>query len=584
MTERSGRRPFVRAAVFLVVAMVAIVASIQLIYHDRALPGVYIGDISVAGKTRGDIDQLVKEKTESAKTLTYTYQGESFEVPADEIGLQVDAKATAEEALKQGRRGGSEAILTPSKLGFVHDEVNPVYTFNRSALKDKLTDLTSEIGNPAEDATIVRTGTEFGIDPEKPGEAINVEQAVRDTRYQLEHLGSRVALKLEPDEPTIRADTLFPTKVFATAIASQPLAVKAGNQEFEVSPNRLASWVTFEQTDADDESRLIAESTLIRQIDDQLAITPNEISSLGPTKPTLRADIDREEVGKYVPELAGAVDQPPVNARLGFADGHIVISGEPEDGTVVDRPAAVDALVAAGKRPDHRAEIAIVAKRADIRQETLASLGIKTQIGKATTTFGGSPVNRTYNIGVGARKFDGVVIKPGEEFSFNEVLGDVGPETGYRPELVIKENKTVPEYGGGLCQVSTTMFRAALASGLPITARTNHSYAVHYYAPIGMDATIYPPYPDMRFRNNTPGNILVQTSQAGTSLTYEFYGTSDGRTSDSEIISIDATEEGGGTASFRYTVTGGPEPIDRVFYSSYKPRASFPVAGEKSLN
>lgn len=583
MSEHSDRRPFLRAGVLLGVGIVALLASIQLIYLGKALPGVYIGNESVAGRSSSDIAQLVTEKADKLKTLTFTYQDQKFEIPAGEVGFEINAPATAAKAMAQGRQGGFESALTPSLLGFSKDEINPVYTLNDAQLKQKLTELTADIGNPAEDARLVRKGTEFQVQPERSGEAIDVNQAVRDALYQVEHLNGTVALTLQPDQPTIKADTLLPAKAFATAIASQPLSVKAGDRDFKIPPSRLASWVTFVPV-TNNETPLVASGTLVPKITAALGTSADEIPSLGPNRPTLQAQMDREEIGKYVPELAAQVDQTPVNARLGFADGKVVISGEPQDGTVVDRPAAVEAIASAAVRPDHQAVVPIVAKLADIRQETLDSLGIKTRIGTATTTFAGSPVNRTYNIGVGARKFNGVIIKPGEDFSFNTVLGDVGPETGYLPELVIKENATVPEYGGGLCQVSTTMFRTAMDAGLPITARTNHAYAVHYYAPIGMDATIYPPYPDLRFKNNTPGNILVQTSQAGTSLTYEFYGTSDGRTSDTEILHIAATEEGGGTASFRYVVNGGPDPIDRVFYSNYKPRSQFPKPGEKSLN
>jgi vancomycin resistance protein YoaR len=315
----------------------------------------------------------------------------------------------------------------------------------------------------------------------------------------------------------------------------------------------------------------------------ELGVTPDEIPTVSNAKPTLAATINREAVGLYVPQLADEVDRPPVNARLNFADGKLSIVGESQDGLVVDRSTAVSELAKAAKNREV-AQVKVVAKPAEIRQETLPKLGINTLIGSATTTFAGSPVNRTYNIGVGASKFNGILIKPGEEFSFNDVLGDVGPETGYREELVIKENKTVPEYGGGLCQVSTTMFRAAMAAGLPITARSNHAYAVHYYAPIGMDATIYPPYPDMKFVNNTKGYILVQTSQVGTSLTYQFFGTDDGRKAHTEIMSIAATEENGGTASFRYVVDGGPKPINQVFTSVYKPQKDFPQPGQRSLN
>jgi len=259
------------------------------------------------------------------------------------------------------------------------------------------------------------------------------------------------------------------------------------------------------------------------------------------------------------------------------------VAGQPRDGLVINRGEAVTQLAETLKQPERRtARLPIAAKPDDIRQETLPSLGITSLIGSSTTNFAGSPGNRTYNIGVGAAKFDSVLIKPGEEFSFNETLGDVGPETGYREELVILEKKTEKQYGGGLCQVSTTMFRAALAAGLPIMARTNHSYAVHYYAPIGMDATIYPPNPDMRFKNNSPGHILVQTRQVGENVTFDFFGANDGRQSTAEVMYINATEENGGTAAFRYTVQGGPEPINRVFYSTYKPKSEFPT--DDSLN
>jgi len=97
------------------------------------------------------------------------------------------------------------------------------------------------------------------------------------------------------------------------------------------------------------------------------------------------------------------------------------------------------------------------------------------------------------------------------------------------PELVIKENKTIPEYGGGLCQIATTNFRAALNSALPITERQSHSYAVQYYDPQGTDAAIYIPHPDLKFHNNTKNYILIQTSIYNNILTFEFYGTKDGR-------------------------------------------------------
>ena len=110
-----------------------------------------------------------------------------------------------------------------------------------------------------------------------------------------------------------------------------------------------------------------------------------------------------------------------------------------------------------------------------------------------------------------------------------KALGAVDESHGYLPELVIKEGKTIPEFGGGLCQVATTLFRAALATGLPITERQNHSYRVSYYEPAGTDAAVYDPQPDVRFINDTGNYVLIQTRTAKNDLYFEFWGVKDGR-------------------------------------------------------
>ncbi len=156
---------------------------------------------------------------------------------------------------------------------------------------------------------------------------------------------------------------------------------------------------------------------------------------------------------------------------------------------------------------------------------------IKEIVGTGHSQFTGSPPNRIHNIKVGAAAMSGLLIKPGEEFSLVKNLGDVdATSTGYLPELVIKGNKTTPEFGGGLCQIGTTIFRAALSSGLPITYRQNHSYRVSYYEPAGMDAAVYIPKPDVRFINDTGNYILIQSRIVKNDLYFDFWGVKDGRT------------------------------------------------------
>ena len=134
-----------------------------------------------------------------------------------------------------------------------------------------------------------------------------------------------------------------------------------------------------------------------------------------------------------------------------------------------------------------------------------------------------------HNIAVGAAAVHGLVIRPGEEFSLVAALGEIDAAAGYLPELVIKGDKTIPEYGGGLCQIGTTVFRAAVGSGLPITARRNHSYRVSYYEPAGTDAAIYDPSPDVRFVNDTNRSILIQSRIEKDDVYFDFWGTKDGR-------------------------------------------------------
>jgi vancomycin resistance protein YoaR len=164
-----------------------------------------------------------------------------------------------------------------------------------------------------------------------------------------------------------------------------------------------------------------------------------------------------------------------------------------------------------------------------IKTETINNLGIKEKIGVGISNFSGSPANRRHNIAVGSAKLNGILLKPGEEFKLMPALGNISSAAGYLPELVIKDNKTTPELGGGLCQVGTTMFRAALSSGLPITERRPHKYRVSYYEPAGTDATIYDPRPDVRFVNDTANHVLIQTKITGNVVTFEFWGTHDGR-------------------------------------------------------
>ena len=216
----------------------------------------------------------------------------------------------------------------------------------------------------------------------------------------------------------------------------------------------------------------------------------------------------------------------------------------------------------------------------ELPQNSLAStnnLGIKELVGFGQSNFRGSPKNRIHNIKVGVGKMTGVIVKPGEEFSFNKYLGPVEKEFGFLPELVIKSEGTVPELGGGLCQVSSTTFRAAMNAGLPITQRKNHSYAVQYYAPQGTDATIYPGVIDIKFLNDTPGNMLIWPYFKDTyTLVFEFWGTKDARkvTLEKPIV-YDRKSDGSMKATWTRIVENNGETSTSTFRSVYLSPALF---------
>lgn len=166
-----------------------------------------------------------------------------------------------------------------------------------------------------------------------------------------------------------------------------------------------------------------------------------------------------------------------------------------------------------------------------VEDATLREQGIREFVTMGESDFSGSTANRIHNVVTGLHKFNGHLIAKDEIFSFVKELGPVNASTGYRKELTIIGDKTLPDYGGGLCQVSSTAYRGVWEYGFPITQRKNHSFAVHYYAPQGTDATVYPPNVDIKFHNDSPGALLIQTviDIPNTKAYFIYYGTKDDR-------------------------------------------------------
>jgi len=227
--------------------------------------------------------------------------------------------------------------------------------------------------------------------------------------------------------------------------------------------------------------------------------------------------------------LLGTEQEEVITIEIDEND-HISFSGKPQSGYKINY-ASLSKLINEFD-PDSDAVIRVPAVRTHSQveaSELLNERGIREIIGVGESNFSGSSHARTQNIKAALRKFNGLIVKKGETFSFNSILRDVKKSDGFVEELVIKGDKTEKELGGGVCQVSTTAYRAALYGGLPITGRRNHSYAVPYYKPHGIDATIYLGGQDFTFTNDTPGDVLLQGYILGERLYFVFYGTKDDR-------------------------------------------------------
>jgi vancomycin resistance protein YoaR len=292
------------------------------------------------------------------------------------------------------------------------------------------------------------------------------------------------------------------------------------------------------------------------------------------------------------------------------ASGAIVFDGVGLTGRDADLDRATEVTIAALESGAADVFLPVIETQPaiSVADPELAKLGIKEVVTIGESNFNNSPPNRIHNIKTGLRKFNGTLIPQGSDFSFDKTLGRVDATTGYLKELVIKGDKTEPDYGGGLCQVSTTAYRGVWEYGFPILKRINHSYMVSHYSPQGTDATVYPPNVDMQFKNDSPGALLIQTHAEGDLAYFIYYGTKDERTSEiigpfnwgqtspppdrtqyttdlapGEVKKLGERVPGMKTLWYRFVAQGGkPEKIEPVL-SSYEARPHYELIGVEKM-
>lgn len=283
-------------------------------------------------------------------------------------------------------------------------------------------------------------------------------------------------------------------------------------------------------------------------------------------------------LANYLESIAPSLNVEPVNAKLKFQDNRADVFVPPVPGRKLNIDNSATTIAEAILDNKASASLVFDTIEPEITLEKINSLGIKTLLAKGQSDYGKSTAARIHNIKVGLSKFNGIILKPGEEFSFNKFLGDVDDKAGYEAELVIKSGQLVKEFGGGLCQVATTVFRAAILSGFDITERKPHSFPVHYYDPQGFDATIYPGVVDLKFINNTENHVLIQAKLVGSKLSVEMYGSDDGRKITMNTpVSYDKKPSGAMKAYFIRRISKDGVEKEERFDSTYKAPPASPL-------
>jgi vancomycin resistance protein YoaR len=443
-----------------------------------------------------------------------------------------------------------------------------IYSWDRKQQQQILESSFSEILEETKEASFLFEGEQIKIEAEQIGQTFDYQQAIADTEVQIESLMSiDIPLRIISDKPGM-------TKKIIEQYEDEILA-KAARGDF---------YMTFEIRDWNVPNDVWRQWLMIK--------------ASGSSK--FKVGLNQDLLDAYLEEsgIRENIETPVRDARFVLEEGRVSEFVNSQVGKSIDMQSLIYNMENVLNNPGElEVVMTVTVVEPRVVNQDVNDLGIKEVIGTGVSDFSGSPVNRVHNINVGAAALHGLLIAPGEEFSLVKALGEIDGEHGYRQELVIKGNETIPEYGGGLCQIGTTVFRGALSSGLDITARRNHSYRVSYYEPAGTDATIYSPWPDFKFLNDTANHILIQSRQDGTELFFDFWGSNDGRAATTtypiiyNIVAPPATKmiktielapgkvkcteraHNGADAKFDYTVVyvDGRETKEETFNSHYIP-------------
>lgn len=531
------------------IALALLVSSYQQAHNGRIYTGVSVWGIDLSQKTPAEAQAALAAvfpyAQEKSITLVNPISGQTWQKSPAEMGLALQVEETVQAAMAIGRASSPvQRLQEVFGAWYYGRSLAPAIVFDESQLDSAVRELAASIEQPARSASFDLGGDVARYIPGQPGYRLDIaylrEQLINPL---LDFRQAQIELLVHEVEPALMDDT---------AVASQI-------QQMTSNP------LTFYLEKPLDEADLKPVELSVAELNRWLRVTMN-------SRPdgTLQHEvlIDENAARAWLSQYADALYREPVRARFYFDDDtrELILVAPHINGRQLNVEATLRQLIAQIGSSNRRIPFVVDEIVPTVSSSaTAVELGITELITQSTTWFYGSSDARKHNIARSAANFFGIVIAPYEEFSFNKYLGSISEADGYEEGMIIVGGVTIRGIGGGICQVSTTLYQTAFLGGFPITERWAHGYWLDYYndgqGP-GMDATVYSPIVDMRFINNTPYHLLIENyyDTENEALTFKFYSTSMGR----RVVKT-------GPEFFNLTETPGPDQDRWVFDPDLEP-------------
>lgn len=555
----------------LIVLIACGLFSIILFFESRIYPNTFIQNAPVgAMNTRDALSTVSDTYTENFTPITLSLaasRGDFDPITIDPTILTptIEYQKAISNAFSYGKTQNVIFDTVSFFKAFTQKQELPLdVSFNEDRLTDIFTSIETQVNEEPIEPKVTIAGTEVTVTRGSAGYKLDRDQLRKDLVDAVLTKKTSVAVVTKHVDPTISESTAQNLTERATQLIGKVLIIESEDTKIRKSPQDMAA--------------LLAP----HGYNDQALLT-------------------------FAKEIADRINRPIESPVFSVVDGKVETFSPPKDGLKLDESVFINEVIksltslANGEEKEATVIAPTIKDKAPEFSSSAKDYGIVELIGKGTSTFRGSIPSRVHNVALAASRIDGTLIAPGQTFSFNAAVGDISQLTGFKQAYVIQNGKTVLGDGGGVCQVSTTLFRAVLNAGLAVSERRSHSYRVGYYeqdAPVGMDATVYSPTTDFKFTNDTANHILVHTipDTKNFRLTFELYGTKDGRVSEitkpviSNVIpppedlyvddptlptgKVNQVEHKavGSKATFNYTVTkNGQVTYKKTFVSVYQP-------------